>query len=122
MFSGYLQAAAYSNLSGVHGKAGWQWLFIIDGSITIVVGVLGFLLWPGTPETGKAWFLSHEEYDLIIVRNRINQIKDVGELDLTVFKRVFSDWKICLYVVSFTAALLSLYPTTYLSLWMKAQK
>lgn len=31
MFSSYLQAAAYSGLNGVHGRAGWQWLFIIDG-------------------------------------------------------------------------------------------
>lgn len=31
MFSSYLQAAAYTGLNGVHGKAGWQWLFIIDG-------------------------------------------------------------------------------------------
>jgi ACS family pantothenate transporter-like MFS transporter len=33
MFSSYLQAAAYTGLNGVHGKAGWQWLFIIDGSL-----------------------------------------------------------------------------------------
>ncbi len=26
MFSGYLQAAAYKNLNGVHGLAGWQWV------------------------------------------------------------------------------------------------
>jgi hypothetical protein len=29
MFSGFLQAAAYTNLSGVGGYAGWRWLFII---------------------------------------------------------------------------------------------
>ncbi|RYP74061.1 hypothetical protein DL771_003250 [Monosporascus sp. 5C6A] len=29
MFSGYLQAAAYRNLNGVNGRAGWRWLFII---------------------------------------------------------------------------------------------
>lgn len=25
MFSGFLQAAAYTNLNGVHGHAGWRW-------------------------------------------------------------------------------------------------
>lgn len=28
MFSGYLQAAVYKGLNGVHGHAGWQWLFV----------------------------------------------------------------------------------------------
>jgi hypothetical protein len=31
MFSGYLQAAAYRNLDGVYGRAGWRWLFIVQG-------------------------------------------------------------------------------------------
>lgn len=31
MFSGYLQAAVYKGLNGVAGRAGWQWLFIMDG-------------------------------------------------------------------------------------------
>lgn len=35
MFGGYLQAAAYKNLNGVGGMAGWRWLFIIDGKATI---------------------------------------------------------------------------------------
>lgn len=29
MFSGYLQAAAYDGLNGVHGMAGWQWVCLI---------------------------------------------------------------------------------------------
>ncbi|KAM5356726.1 hypothetical protein ACJ41O_003372 [Fusarium nematophilum] len=40
MFAGYLQAAAYTNLNGVHGLAGWRWLFIIDGIITIGIAFL----------------------------------------------------------------------------------
>ena len=32
MFPGYLQAAAYRNLDGVYGRAGWRWLFIVQGT------------------------------------------------------------------------------------------
>ena len=38
MFSGYLQAAVYSGLDGVHGLPGWRWLFIMCGVITVQIG------------------------------------------------------------------------------------
>lgn len=40
MFAGYLQAAAYKNLDGVNGLAGWRWLFIIVTIITLPVSIL----------------------------------------------------------------------------------
>lgn len=44
MFTGYLQIAAYKNLNGHLGKKGWQWLFIIDGIISLPVAIAGFWL------------------------------------------------------------------------------
>ncbi|KAH9924098.1 MFS general substrate transporter [Amylocystis lapponica] len=38
---------AYDGLNNVHGLAGWKWLFIIDGIITIPIALLGFLIMPG---------------------------------------------------------------------------
>jgi hypothetical protein len=37
MFSGYLQAAVYQGLNGTMEKAGWQWLFVMDGVISIPI-------------------------------------------------------------------------------------
>ncbi|KAL4249324.1 MFS transporter superfamily protein [Abortiporus biennis] len=53
MFSGFLQAGAYNGLNGVHGLAGWRWLFIIDGIITLPIAFLGFLIMPDLPTTTK---------------------------------------------------------------------
>ncbi|CAN8105195.1 unnamed protein product [Discula destructiva] len=61
MFSGYLQAAAYNNLDGVQGRAGWQWLFIVCGIISLPVGVLGFFFNPDFPENTRAFYLSADE-------------------------------------------------------------
>lgn len=58
MFSGFLQAAAYNNLNGVHSLQGWRWLFIIDAIITLPIAVLGFFFLPDLPLQGKApWWL-----------------------------------------------------------------
>jgi MFS family permease len=53
LFSGFLQAAAYTNLSGVDGRAGWRWLFIIDGIITIPIALFGYLFFPNLPQSGR---------------------------------------------------------------------
>ncbi|KAI1497915.1 major facilitator superfamily domain-containing protein [Biscogniauxia marginata] len=64
MFLGILQAALYRNLNGVHGLAGWQWLFIVSGVITIVWGVLGFLVIPDSPNITRALYLTQSEKEL----------------------------------------------------------
>jgi len=37
MFGGLLAAGVLGNLEGAHGIAGWRWLFIIEGTITVYV-------------------------------------------------------------------------------------
>ncbi|EEU39812.1 uncharacterized protein NECHADRAFT_39151 [Fusarium vanettenii 77-13-4] len=61
MFLGALQAALYRNMNGVHGIAGWQWLFIISGAITIGQGIIGFFIIPDTPAYTRAKWLTQEE-------------------------------------------------------------
>ncbi|KAH8878540.1 MFS general substrate transporter [Thozetella sp. PMI_491] len=69
LFSGFLQAAAYTNLNGVHGHAGWRWLFIIDGIITLPLAVAGYLFFPNLPQGGKkTWWTTEEEHLLSVKR------------------------------------------------------
>ncbi|CAI4215823.1 unnamed protein product [Parascedosporium putredinis] len=69
-FSGYLQAAVYTNLDGVNGLAGWRWLYIICGIMTVPVGIATFFFLPDTPYTTTAWFLTEEERALALERVR----------------------------------------------------
>ncbi|CAH0038381.1 unnamed protein product [Clonostachys solani] len=61
MFLGALQAALYRDMNGVHGLAGWQWLFIISGAITIGLGLVGYYIIPDTPAYTRAHWLTEEE-------------------------------------------------------------
>jgi ACS family pantothenate transporter-like MFS transporter len=61
MFSGYLQAGAYSGLDGVAGRQGWQWLFIICGVISLPIAFVGFWWIPDFPETTRAFYITAEE-------------------------------------------------------------
>lgn len=39
-FGGLIGAGVLGNLNGAHGIAGWRWLFIIEGCITVGVSVI----------------------------------------------------------------------------------
>ncbi|KAJ7215320.1 major facilitator superfamily domain-containing protein [Mycena haematopus] len=56
---GGIMAYGIINLNGKHGHSGWQWIFIIEGAITVVVGLVSFFLLPDTPDHAR--FLNDEE-------------------------------------------------------------
>ncbi|KAF7552770.1 hypothetical protein G7Z17_g4093 [Cylindrodendrum hubeiense] len=64
MFLGIVQAALYKNLNGAHGLAGWQWLFIVSGIMTIFWGLVGFLVIPDSPSITRALYLTEQEREL----------------------------------------------------------
>ncbi|EXJ89611.1 hypothetical protein A1O3_02678 [Capronia epimyces CBS 606.96] len=69
MFSAYLQAAAYSGLNGVQGMAGWQWLFIIDGIISIGIIIPQLFLLPEVPSRLTPNFMFSEQ-EIELARDR----------------------------------------------------
>ncbi|KAJ3950041.1 uncharacterized protein N0V96_001177 [Colletotrichum fioriniae] len=61
MFAGVMMAAIYKGLGGLAGLGGWQWVFIIDGIITLPIAIFGFFYFPDIPENTSARYLSDSE-------------------------------------------------------------
>jgi ACS family pantothenate transporter-like MFS transporter len=90
MFGGFLQTAIHSSLNGARGMSGWRWLFIIDGLITIPIAIYGLMLFPDTPSTTSAFYLSPSERALAI--SRVPEVPERRTWNLDFVKRVFSSW------------------------------
>jgi ACS family pantothenate transporter-like MFS transporter len=90
MFGGFLQTGIHSSLNGAKGLSGWRWLFIIDGLITIPIALYGLFLFPDTPSTTSAFYLSSSERALAI--SRVPEVPERGLWNLAFLKRVFSSW------------------------------
>ncbi|PBP20930.1 pantothenate transporter [Diplocarpon rosae] len=90
MFGGFLQTAINSSLNGAGGMSGWRWLFIIDGFITIPISIYGIFLFPDTPSTTSAFYLTSSERALAI--SRVPEVPERRPWNLAFVKRVFTSW------------------------------
>lgn len=76
-FSGLL-AAAITQMDGIGGIEGWRYIFILEGALTIVVGLLAYLVFPDFPQTAK--FLNDREREYVIHRVKNDSNTDGGSL------------------------------------------
>jgi hypothetical protein len=62
------------HMRGIHGIAGWRWLFLIEGLITLAVGVSAIFLMPSSAVATKTWFRPNgwfSDREVGIVVNRV---------------------------------------------------
>ncbi|KAJ1942118.1 hypothetical protein GGF37_003254, partial [Kickxella alabastrina] len=81
----------------------WQWVFILEGLITIVVAFFGYFIFHDHPE--KCSFLSQEEKDFIVSYKRKEKTLGGSEnLAMNDTKRALADWQLwCMVFGTFAA-------------------
>ncbi|KAK0239198.1 MFS general substrate transporter [Armillaria nabsnona] len=101
---GGLLAAAISNMEGVGGKPAWAWIFILEGLVTVVAGVVSFWIIQDFPDTAK--FLSEKERTVVVRRLQgDDQFSANGEeFQVKYIKQSFLDWKTWIGVLIFAGA------------------
>ncbi|KAJ4984912.1 transporter-like protein [Stagonosporopsis vannaccii] len=97
---GGLLAFSIAKMDGIAGYGGWRWIFIIEGLVTVVMGVVTKFWCADWPETAS--FLNEDERALLIARLS----SDTGDavmnrLDKRAARRIFSDPKIWLGVLAY---------------------
>ncbi|KAI1408983.1 MFS general substrate transporter [Hypoxylon sp. FL1857] len=123
MFSGYLQAGVYRGLNGVNGFAGWQWLFIVDGIISLPICIAGFFILPDLPENTRAFYLN--DSDRAMARERMDKVGRAprARLGRSAFKRIFGRWHVYLLTILYII-FINIGPSgsiNPMALWLKAK-
>ncbi|ORY61732.1 pantothenate transporter liz1 [Pseudomassariella vexata] len=120
-FSGYLQAAVYGNLDGVHGLAGWRWLYIVCGCMTLPVGLCTVLILPDTPHKTRAWFLTKE--DKLLALERVQKAGKAAPVPLTFskIKRILGRWRWYLFTLGYVLYGTSCQASGYFAIWLKSE-
>ncbi|OTB03433.1 hypothetical protein M426DRAFT_60483 [Hypoxylon sp. CI-4A] len=90
--AGLIQSATADNLDKVAGLSGWRWMFIVVGSATFVIAIIGVFVWPGTPDFPNRLVLSEEE--ITLSRERLQVYGSDSQNDIAT---AFS-WKLFKYV------------------------
>lgn len=90
---GGLLAAAIALMDGLGGKAGWAWIFILEGLATIVIGVLSFWMVYDFPD--EARFLSDDDRKRVLRRLASDQQASAEHenFKMAYFWNSVKDWK-----------------------------
>ncbi|KAL5535436.1 hypothetical protein ACEPAF_3530 [Sanghuangporus sanghuang] len=69
---GGLLAAAIAEMDGIGGKKGWEWIFIIEGLLTVVVGIVSPWMVHDFPDTASA---GGEKFQMKYIKQCLKDVK-----------------------------------------------
>jgi len=76
-FAGLIAAGVFHGMDDHLGLAGWQWLFILQGTVTFGIALIGYFVLPDFPLTTK--WLTQEERDLAYNRIELDTVANQGQ-------------------------------------------
>lgn len=117
-------------MRGIGGWAGWQWLFLIEGLVTLIVGITSFFLMPASPVQTKAWWRPKgwftEREEKIIVNRILRDDPSKGDMHnrqpigLKLLWYSISDYDLWpLYIIGLLAYIPLNTPAAYMTLTLR---
>ncbi|KAI0095223.1 major facilitator superfamily domain-containing protein [Irpex rosettiformis] len=128
--AGAFMATGLLQLRGVNGKAGWRYLFLVEGGLTLIVGLLSFVMMPPGPTQTKAWYRPRgwfTEREEVIIVNRVlrddptkSEMHNRQGLSVKMIVSVITDWRLWpLYALGLLHMVPVTPPQTYLTLSLR---
>ncbi|KAJ4410606.1 hypothetical protein N0V82_009197 [Gnomoniopsis sp. IMI 355080] len=106
---GGLLAAAIEKMDGIRGHPGWAWIFILEGLLTILIGITSFWMVHDFPDEAK--FLSEDDRRRVIRRLKLDQQSSASheEFSMKYFWQAWFDWKMWVGMVIYMGCDMPLY-------------
>lgn len=106
-----LLAWAFSRID-TPNYAGWRWIFILEGTITILAALLAFLVIDEYPN--KSTFLSQEQREIAVqLINRDRDEHDEEKLTLRLVRENILDWKLWVFGLIYMLCVATTYGLAY---------
>jgi ACS family tartrate transporter-like MFS transporter len=99
-------------MNGLHGLAGWQWMFVLEGIPAVIMGVVVLLALPETPQ--KAGFLTPSERDWLAGRLEAERAEQETKQRFSI-GRALSDPRVLLMCLVAVGLVMG---TTGIAIWM----
>jgi predicted MFS family arabinose efflux permease len=126
-----LLAFAIFHLSGVNGWAGWRWLFLIEGIITLSIGLGSFFMMPASVVQTKTWFRPNgwfSDREVSVAVNRVLRDDpskgDMHNRQAITPRRLWNAATDChlwpIYLIGFMAYIPQSPPNTYITLTLRS--
>ncbi|TFY81172.1 hypothetical protein EWM64_g2843 [Hericium alpestre] len=118
------------HMRGVLGKAGWRWLFLVEGLITLSIGIATFFRMPPSPTQTRTWFRPKgwftEREETICVSRVLRDDPSKGDMHNREGLTIKRLWQACcdydlwpLYILGLMFGIPPSPPSTYLTLSLR---